>query len=68
LICRLTTFGVTKEATGEGNVNDENCGTIAEAQAVAGLLGLWLRPLPLRLAAALGGLRQQEAAAGLLTK
>ena len=33
LICRLTILGVTKEATGEGDVNDPNCGTIAEAQA-----------------------------------
>jgi hypothetical protein len=33
LICRLTILGVTKEATGEGSPNDENCGTIAEAQA-----------------------------------
>ena len=33
LICRLTILGVTKEATGEGDPNDPNCGTIAEAQA-----------------------------------
>lgn len=33
LICRLTILGVTKEATGEGDANDANCGTIAEAQA-----------------------------------
>jgi len=33
IICRLTILGVTKEATGEGSPNDENCGTIAEAQA-----------------------------------
>jgi hypothetical protein len=33
LICRLTILGVTKEATGEGDASDPNCGTIAEAQA-----------------------------------
>ncbi len=33
LICRLTILGVMKEATGEGDANDPNCGTIAEAQA-----------------------------------
>lgn len=33
LICRLTILGITKEATGEGDVGDPNCGTIAEAQA-----------------------------------
>jgi len=33
IICRLTILGVTKEATGEGDEKDPNCGTIAEAQA-----------------------------------
>jgi hypothetical protein len=33
IIAELTIFGVTKTATGEGAANDENCGTIAEAQA-----------------------------------
>jgi hypothetical protein len=33
LICRLTILGVTKESTGEGEPNDPNAGTSAEAQA-----------------------------------
>src|SRR6185503_8652436 len=33
LIARLTICGVSKSASGEGAANDENCGTIAEAQA-----------------------------------
>jgi hypothetical protein len=33
VIARLTILGVTKDASGEGDANDENCGTIAEAQA-----------------------------------
>ncbi len=33
IIARLTILGVTKTATGEGDPNDENCGTTAEAQA-----------------------------------
>jgi hypothetical protein len=33
VIARLTILGVTKDASGEGDPNDENCGTIAEAQA-----------------------------------
>jgi hypothetical protein len=33
LIARLTILGVTKDASGEGDPNDVNCGTIAEAQA-----------------------------------
>jgi hypothetical protein len=33
VIARLTILGVTKDASGEGDPNDTNCGTIAEAQA-----------------------------------
>jgi hypothetical protein len=33
MIARLTILGVTKDASGEGDPNDVNCGTIAEAQA-----------------------------------
>jgi hypothetical protein len=33
VIARLTIFGITKDASGEGEPQDENCGTIAEAQA-----------------------------------
>jgi hypothetical protein len=33
VIARLTILGVTKDASGEGDPNDVNCGTIAEAQA-----------------------------------
>jgi hypothetical protein len=33
VIARLTILGVTKDASGEGESQDENCGTIAEAQA-----------------------------------
>jgi hypothetical protein len=33
VIARLTILGVMKDASGEGDANDENCGTIAEAQA-----------------------------------
>ncbi|MFO7169684.1 MAG: hypothetical protein DIU80_016795 [Chloroflexota bacterium] len=33
LIARLTILGVTKDASGEGDPSDPNCGTIAEAQA-----------------------------------
>jgi hypothetical protein len=33
VIARLTILGVTKDASGEGDANDVNCGTIAEAQA-----------------------------------
>ncbi len=33
LIARLTICGITKAATGEGDPQDTNCGTIAEAQA-----------------------------------
>lgn len=33
IIARLTILGVSKDASGEGDPQDENCGTIAEAQA-----------------------------------
>jgi len=33
VIARLTIFGITKDASGEGEPQDDNCGTIAEAQA-----------------------------------
>ncbi|MEN9933677.1 MAG: hypothetical protein RLZZ387_256 [Chloroflexota bacterium] len=33
VIARLTILGVTKDASGEGDPSDDNCGTIAEAQA-----------------------------------
>jgi hypothetical protein len=33
IIARLTILGITKDASGEGDPNDGNCGTIAEAQA-----------------------------------
>ncbi len=33
IIARLTILGVTKTATGEGDPDDDNCGTTAEAQA-----------------------------------
>lgn len=33
LIARLTIMGITKDASGEGEAHDDNCGTIAEAQA-----------------------------------
>jgi len=29
----LSIFGITKDASGEGEPQDDNCGTIAEAQA-----------------------------------
>jgi hypothetical protein len=33
VIARLTILGVTKDSSGEGDADDSNCGTIAEAQA-----------------------------------
>jgi hypothetical protein len=33
VIARLTILGVSKDASGEGDPGDPNCGTIAEAQA-----------------------------------
>jgi len=33
VIARLSIFGITKDASGEGEPQDDNCGTIAEAQA-----------------------------------
>ena len=33
IIARLTICGVTKDASGEGDLNDPNCGTVAESQA-----------------------------------
>lgn len=83
LICRLTILGVTKEATGEGDANDANCGTIAEAQAFkracsAFGCGRYLYELPQiwapfdaqkkRFADPMGAAREMYRAAGLLEK
>lgn len=51
IIAAVTIYGITKESTGEGEANDVNCGTSAEAQAFkracsAFGLGRYLYELP----------------------